>query len=433
MPKAATIRAINKKVSTLPLVLAICAISAGLFFALAWAAHTRIPELVRASGQIGPLNDLARIDHFDGGVVQALFVDPGDTVKKGQLLAIITQPNLRAEIHSTEQTIATLERDRFRLDSVLRTLNAQAGAVTSDQNAPEADTALSAYIRSQDALFRARRETMQARIERLDLSVDAARAFQENALHRQELADANLEQSEELFTHGHISRTSLSERRIAAQEVRETVLEAQLQFLQSQDRVQEAEGQLIEAETAWKEELVAKLYDIDGQLSVLSVQLSEMMLRAERAELRSPHDGVIQTITADAVGQVVAPGGPVMDMLASDDELVAVVKLAPQDIGHVFVGAPVSIRPTTFDFRRFGDITGEVISISPTSQLDENQQPNFRTVIALGKTTIGRGQEQRALRAGMEVSADITTSDRTVLSYFFKSAERVLAVSLSER
>lgn len=433
MSRASVTRSVNGTVSSTPLVLAICAISAALFFVIGWAAVTRVPELVRAPGQIGPVNDLDLIDHFDGGVVQALMVNPGDRVQQGDLLAVITEPNLRGEIAAAEQRAATLERDRYRLETVLTGLDAPDRAAPEIPDETEDDSALSAYIASQDHLFRARRDTMETRIERLGLSIAGAEALYDTARARLEIADADLAQYQRLFADEVISQSELSAQQDTWQQVQQSVLEAEMQLLQARDRLQEAQGELAEAETTWREELVARLYEVDGELDALAVQLSEMQLRADRAELYAPRDGVIQTIQADAVGQVVPPGGTVMEMLASGEALVAVIRLTPKDIGHVFVGAPVSIRPTTFDFRRYGDISGEVVSIAPTSQLDETHHPYFRTVVALDRSSIGTGAAERALHAGMEVSADISTSERTVLSYFFKPAERVLAVSLTER
>ncbi|MEO0387066.1 MAG: HlyD family type I secretion periplasmic adaptor subunit [Pseudomonadota bacterium] len=432
MTDRATRRVINQTDPNLPIGLTICVIAAGLLAAIVWAAQTRIPEIARAAGQIGPLNDLYRVDHFDGGVVRAVEVNPGDTVAAGQLLAVITQPNLLADLRAAEETVARLEQDRFRLNRVLATLDGAGPAPGPPADAPP-HAAVWAYIASQDALYRARRRTIETRVARLRQSAEASRAVKANAEARLALALSQQRQGAALSESGLLSRSDQTARAERAEAMRAEVLEAELALVKAEDAVQEARDSLAEAETVWREDLIARLYETEVELAAATSKAEDLRRHAIRADVRAPRAGTVQSVAADAVGQVVAPGGPVMEILGSDDQLVGIVKLSPRDIGHVTIGAPVKIRPTTFDFRRFGDITGRVVSIAPTSQIDDDNQPFFRTILALDSTTIGTGAGLRHLRAGMEISADIVTSDRTLMAYFLAPAERVLDRSFTER
>ena len=125
--------------------------------------------------------------------------------------------------------------------------------------------------------------------------------------------------------------------------------------------------------------------------------------------------------------------GELGDSSVYDEELVAIVKIDPKDVGHVREGSNVVVKVTTFDARRYGEVPGRIEVISPTSIAPDREPAFYKAVLSLERDTVSNGAEVKTLRAGMTLSAEIETATRSVLSYLLKPVRNVFNNSLTER
>ncbi len=188
-----------------------------------------------------------------------------------------------------------------------------------------------------------------------------------------------------------------------------------------------------EAYLAFQEEHLATLNDLERSRNLAQLKLDGLIAQRERQVVRAPESGAIQSSFVTTIGEVVPSGGTLFELLPSDKRLVAVAKIDPKDVGHVRVGSSVVVKVTTFDARRYGEIQGSIELISPTSIVPENAAAFYKAVISLENNTIGEGANERLLRAGMTLNAEIETSKRTVLNYLLKPIQNAFARSLAER
>ncbi|MEM7709618.1 MAG: HlyD family type I secretion periplasmic adaptor subunit [Pseudomonadota bacterium] len=390
--------------------------------ALLWAAATTIPEIVRAEGQIAPLGRLRGVDHYDGGVVTAVDVALGDAIVAGQAIAMIEPPSLQADLAAVEQEIAQAERIASRAATMLDLLEGK----TSDMP-------IDVYVASRHSLAQARLAAMRLRIERQVISREAAERVRDNARARIKLSDVRTSRAEALHERGVLSRAALSDRLDEAERVRADLLEADLAMVEAEGGYHDAQAALIEAEISLRESLLSEREEAIRQLDRLFVHRDDLTGRLSRTTVRAPVDGVIQELFIAAPGQVVPPGGPIASILPSGDRLVARVRLSPRDIGHVGEGDAARLKVTTFDARRYGHVPGRIAVVSPTSQVDGDGQPWFEVTILPEEDGIGTSADLRPLRAGMEVTGEIVSRERTVLGYLLKPIERVLETSMGER
>ncbi len=95
--------------------LAACAVL--VVTAIAWGFLGRIPTTVEATGILihaGALGDLVAVD---GGQVESVDVVAGDSIKKGQVVAKIAQPELESEIANAKAHLVDLTNERAILDT----------------------------------------------------------------------------------------------------------------------------------------------------------------------------------------------------------------------------------------------------------------------------------------------------------------------------
>ena len=122
-----------------------------------------------------------------------------------------------------------------------------------------------------------------------------------------------------------------------------------------------------------------------------------------------------------------------MEIVPSDRELVAEIKIMPHDVGHITLGDPVSVKITSYDFSRYGIINGTLESISPTTFVTEKGETHYKARVRLEKGFVGHNSKKNIIMPGMEIMGDIVTGDKTVMQFLLKPIHVSLMGAFSER
>jgi len=152
-----------------------------------------------------------------------------------------------------------------------------------------------------------------------------------------------------------------------------------------------------------------------------------------RLDVRAPVTGIVQGLTINTVNAVVKPGQPIMQIVPVDDELVAETRVSPKDIGYVSVGQNVDVKVDSFVATSFGGIEGRVLSLSPSTYLDERKQPYYLARIRLARAFVGDDPTRFNIIPGMTIQADIKTGSKTLLDYLIRPISRGFNRAFRER
>jgi HlyD family secretion protein len=153
----------------------------------------------------------------------------------------------------------------------------------------------------------------------------------------------------------------------------------------------------------------------------------------KRIDIRAPQDGVVHQSTAHTVGGVVSPGEPIMLIVPEADNLIAEVRIAPEQIDQVRLGQAVVLRFPSLNQRTTPEIAGAVGRVSADTTTDQRTGLSFYTVrIAMPPEEVAK-LGAVTLLSGMPVEALVQTQSRTVLSYLVKPLQDQLARALRER
>ncbi len=311
---------------------------------------TELTVRITASGEVEPIRTV-NLSPKSAGVVQELFVEQGDRVTQGELIALMDNDQLNAQVVQNEAGIAEA---RAQLDDALN------GASSTDIGQAEA-------------------------------SVAAARAQLTDTRARLSLSDSDLDRSQRLFEQGAISRSDLdravNENRSAAAGIDQALA-----------RLNEAEQRLADQQDGNNRETIAqaeaRLRRAQGQLQAVEVQLSDTRVRA-------PFDGIVTQRFA-SVGAFVTPTATASDVtsatstaivaIASGLEVIAEVPEA--DISSIKIGQSVEIQADAYPEETF---KGEVRLIAPEAIERQNV-----TVFQI-RVQLLEGVDQ--LRSNMNVNA----------------------------
>ena len=394
-----------------------------------WANITQVPGLVRANGELTAQGSLRRVEHLHGGIVSAIAVIEGEAVKQGQVIARLSSENIDIQL---EQIAAR----RDAIDGTIHRLRALMAAL------PEDPTTRSKMIndgqshrlqKAQVALQLERRRAASALIRERAIAIRTVRNLRDTTAERLEGANDRYQQYEILASRGTISRLELNQRRDERDLLRSEFLRSEAELAAAKSRLVDAENALKELVLSEREETLTALNEAIEKRTELRHQYLELKLRQIQLDIRAPIDGVMHTIAVGVPGEVVDPGGHIADVLPTGVSLIAELHLEPEDVGQIAVGDDVALNVTTYARNRYGQVTGHVTSISPTSISERDQDPYFKVTVALDEQVIGLNGAKKPLRSGMTVQAEVVTTARSVAQYLLKPLEATLAVTMAEK
>jgi HlyD family secretion protein len=134
----------------------------------------------------------------------------------------------------------------------------------------------------------------------------------------------------------------------------------------------------------------------EAQLKVIDAQIADVDLKLARAEIRAPFAGTVVERNA-MVGSIASASAKPMFVLVRDGLLELRADVAEQDVLRLRPGQPVTLRVTGME----SPLNGKVTLVEPT----------VNPATRLGRVRISV-EEQKLLRWGMFVDADITAEQR---------------------
>ncbi len=303
---------------------------------------------IEANGTVVPIQTV-NLSPKSAGVVQKLYVEQGDKVEAGQIIAQMDSATLQAELMQARANLAQAEANVAQVRSGSRSetiAQAQASVAQAEAQVREAQA-------------------------RLDLASDRVRR-------NQSLADE-----------GAISRDRLDEVTSEAQRARASVEQAQA-------AVREARQRLAERQTGSRPEEIAQaeaqVLEARGRVQAVETRIDDTVVRAPFAGVitqKYATEGAFVTPTTSASTNSSATSTSIV-ALASGLEILA--EVPEVDIGQIKDGQAVEITADAFPDQVF---EGKVRLIAPAA-VEEQNVTSFQVRVALTS-----GQEE--LRSGMNV------------------------------
>lgn len=403
-----------------------------LFAFFAWAGASEIEEVTRGEGRIVPSSHIQVVQSLEGGIVDKIHIIEGQKVEKGQLLLSIDDTLFSASLEEVNAQTAALQGKIARLESEL--------ASKSRVDFPAGfETAYSDIVYSEKKLFAARQSSLanelrtlrarrdQRREEYEELKDAENRLLDELALAREEKAlnekvSDLIPESEHLKMRKEISRL---EGEINA---------AKTGQKRAQAAIREAESQINQARSEFKEQAQAELTQAQGELSVFTASTKSADDRVQRADLRSPVNGVVNALHVNTLGGVVRPGDSLVEIVPFDDTLQIEARISPKDIAFLSTQQRARVTITAYDYSIYGGLEGYVERIGADSLTDDvTGETYFPIDILADAANFQKDNQTLPISPGMVASVDIITGKKTILQYLLKPVNKARYEGLRER
>ncbi|MFS2224443.1 HlyD family efflux transporter periplasmic adaptor subunit [Pantoea sp. B65] len=364
---------------------------AALALFLLWAHFAILDEVTVGSGKVTPSTHAQVIESLDGGIVEQLNVHEGDIVGKGQILARLDPTRFQSNFGEAQSKARTLRASAERLRSELTGAPLQFSAETWQE--PE-------LVARETQLYQSRRRNLTETVSNLQRSMT--------------LVQDELRMTQPLVAKG------------AA---------GQVEVIRLQRQVAELRGKIDEATNDYavraREEQVKNNADLDAQLQVLAGKQDQL----KHAILYSPVRGIVKDIQVTTVGGVLQPGDKLMEIVPLEDQLLIETRINPRDIAYIRPGLAATVKVTAYDSSIYGNLEGEVESVSPDTLQDEvkRDQYYYRVYVRTQKAELtNRAGRTFPIMPGMVASVEIKTGQKSVLDYLIKPLNKIKE-SLRER
>lgn len=403
-----------------------------------WSAFASIHGAVIAPATIVVESNTKRIQHRDGGIVDAILVKDGDHVEAGQDLVVLDSTDNVAELGIIDSVLSEELAKRARLEAER---DEAAEVVFPEQLVSrENDPDIAKLMIGQQKLFAAKRATIQGKVEQLkqqigqiDEQVQGILA-QADAKERQiKLIGEELVGLLDLQAKGLVPNT-----RVLAMQRERARLEGERGELiatkaSAESRVGEVKLQILQIREETLSETLAQLRETEARIAELNERRVSIKTRLERTTIRAPISGAVYQLSVHTVGGVITPAETLMLIVPESDDLVLQAQVPPSQIDRVTLGQTARVRFSAFDTRVTPEIGAEVTHVAAdVSRVDANSPPFYMVQLKIPATELALLGDNR-LRPGMPAEAFIQTGARTPLSYMVKPLFDQIAHSWRER
>ena len=411
--------------------LGIAVIASTMVLFVIWSAVTEINETAVTVGTVVPAGNVVPIQHLEGGIIEETLVSEGDIVEAGQPVVRMAASAAQAELDRMGARFVALSLEEERLRAL---------AESRSPNFPVVPPKYVSLLEDQREVLASqvdarenRKEVLETRVREIEAELKTGQRDMENAQHVAVLLEEELNIRSDLTDKGLSPRVTLLATQVKLAEARaryERLLNEQARLEES---AREAREEMDEFLSRFRSDALAEAGSVAGERVEVEEMIESLMDRVERLEVTSPVRGIVQNLPVKNTGTVLPPGGLIAEIVPVGEDLVVENRISPRDVGFVRLGQSVDVKVHTFDFTRLGAVPGELVYVSATTFLDENQDPYYRGRVRLEKNYVGEDNERNILLPGMTVQADIQTGQKTVLQYLLKPIYTNIDQAMTER
>jgi HlyD family type I secretion membrane fusion protein len=381
-----------------------------------WCITAPLSGAIVANGQLKVELNRKTVQHQEGGIVREILVRNGEKVRAGQPLVVIGDVRTDAELSLLQEQ---LNAERIR--------NQRAAAEAALQTTFRIDASQPGEAFDREAaLFAARRRTLDEQVSSLNLQTREAQA-QATALLAQveateqalQLATEELQLNERLVKDGFVQRARLIQLQRAEADYRSKLGESRGDLALTRQRVGELQARIGQTRNQYQQQATDELKLSSARIRELEERVRPSQDQAERQYVRSPVDGEVMGLRVAAVGDVVGPREPLLDIVPASEKLVVEAHIRPLDINHVRTDQAAEVRLSSFDARTTPLLPGKVIFISPDRETNKDGQSWYVANVEVDATAL-RAHPDIRLQPGMPAELFVTTPARTLFAYLAK-------------
>jgi len=413
--------------------------------AFSFASTFEIDTTVSSRGKFATKVPNVDIQATSNAIVKKVTVERGQTLREGQVVAILDDTNARTNLAQNTETLASVK------DRLLR-IKLEQDHLKTGKPLPvkiSLSDLLKDILRKRIDQYRSKLSSFSSRIEKLRQETNATK---QEIMSAQETVRITKKQTE-LKRRIEGARKQLYDRQNGSL----------LSYLQAQDATLGSERSYYDARNQLalkKAALAAKVTD----LSVLEadkeeftaqwssslgeerskeeekrVQLSQEAVKLRRdmrnVEVRASVEGIVLDLPKVTNGSIVREGDVIATLVRTNQPLTLEVDISPKDISDARLGADVSVKLDALPFQQYGDLKGKLSYLSQDTyeeSLDGEKGAFYRGRVKISVSELRSLPKDFQLTSGMTASADMKVGKRRLITYLLFPIIKGLSQSFTE-
>lgn len=401
---------------------------------LIWMGIAEVDEITKGEGKVIPSTHLQVIQNLEGGIVQEIRVNEGDSIKKGDLLIRLSDVKPKSEFIGNRLQYGQLKSKQYRL---------QAEATMGEFSVSASERKeLGEFLQNEEAAFHTNRSLLISKINVLNEQINQrlselsdARSKVKIFSEASELAKKEESLSQSMYQKGVESKSDYWKAQRERGNVDKELEEAKNSIPRLEHSIAELKEKMIQEKIDYqnkaKQELGALNADI-GRNDASSLPLHDQV---NRSQIISPVTGVVKQMFINTVGGVVRPGMDIAEIVPTEDSLLIETKIKPADIAFLHPDQKAIVKFSAYDFSIYGGMVGKVYQISSDTIVDQQKQESYYLVkIKIDqKSAINSKLSKVKIIPGMTANVDIVTGKKTILQYLMKPIIKARQNALTEK
>lgn len=390
-----------------------------IFLFLVYASIFKIDELAKGSGQFIPTAKVQSIRNLEGGIVSKILVSEGDSVKKGQILLV-----LNPIAHQTK-----LDENRIRiseLETKLTRLKAEASGVSMDkiECQGECDKNLltsekNFYLSNQEELnqkiLKFQEQLKSKESELLDAQIKYQNLKKNYDMLNSEFRVKKQLEKQKVFTKYELAtlERELNDARVSQNSAKELIVQLKTQKKEIKNSIKEVKFNFRNKAASQYNETAAEIL----RLKETKKNLEDII---KRTVVRSPVNGTVKELFIHTIGTSIEPAEELLTIVPDTKEMLAQVKIKPEEIAKLHIGQPVELKVTAFDYSIYGDLEGKIVNISPDTIKDKKTGEDHYLIYVRTDKNYLLNNKKYKIKVGMTVSADVLVGKKTIMAFLLK-------------
>jgi HlyD family secretion protein len=401
-----------------------------------WSAIARLDSAVVASGVVAVESNRKTVQHFEGGIIEAISVREGQRVEQGGILFKLDSTQAQAnfdlqrnQLYAALAQEARLVAEREGTDEV---------TFPEEFRDAHVQPTIARVVADQIKEFHERRASLLGQMELLDAKIGQYKIEIEGLIVQQKATENQLRWIvEELADLRHLlDRNLVQKNRVLALEREKSRLEGLIgrstaDQAKAQNGIGEAQLQIRQLRQKFLEEVSGQILEVRQKIADLSEKLRVAKDVFRRLIILAPVSGTVQNLKFFTVGGVIKAGEPLLEIVPERDRFIVQAHVSPHDTESLVPGMRAEIRFPAFRTNVLPLVMGHVESVSRDRLIDETtRQPYFLTQVVVEDAP---RQVRERLMAGMPADVLLPTGERTVLDYLVRPLKDRINSALREK
>jgi len=402
---------------------------------ITWASVSEVDTAVTTRGVTAPTVANISVQATEPGIIRGLFVSEGQHVEVGERLVSLDSTAVDAQIEAAVARLDNLSAKLARMELEFENRMQPVERIPAF-GTDEVDN------RMQQDLYFSRQQEFSAQVGSFQRNLENMAVRRSSLASEIALAERQLTLLQELEA----ARGTLFEKQVLSRvQLLSTVFDrigTEREILELRNRLEQinSERRVTEAELGvyvnqWYSTLTEDILNTREELTQVEEELVTLRQRVGNLEIHAATGAIVLDTHGFAVGSVLRAAEPIITMVPNHPEMLVRLDINAADISKVTVGSEVSIKLDALPFQKHGDLTGSVEFISEDT-FDETllgePVPVYRARVHINTNNLIDLPPDFRLIPGMNVTGDIRTGKRRVITYFIYPILRWLKTSFRE-